>query len=199
MCFSSCAECGWRPQHPAYSTTSLFLLQQGQVEGIARSFKFILGYRNTIQAECVWRVVVMCHWRWQDTTCKDDADYSEVLIWLPLHAWESPMCLIFYDMTLFFFSYPSSLFFSWNCCVLSWQSLNPGLQWFLFIRPHIKHIFHASLNQTQKVPINKLMGNKLMGSIKATCLEALGVHVDWVKGDLQRVGNEVLYHTFLEA
>ena len=74
--------------------------------------------------------------------------------------------------------------------------LNPGLQRFLFIWPHIKHIFHASLNQTWRVPINKLMGKKSMGSIKATCLEALGAHFEWRA--TSRVWNEV-FITFLEA
>lgn len=178
------------------------LFTKGQVEGMARNLEFILGYINTVQSACVWCVLFMCHLHWQDTTFKDDTNYSEVLIWLPPNAWESSVCLsgmqVFYDTALFFF-FLSSLFFSWNCRILSWQSLNPGLQWFLFIWPHIKHIFHASPNQTQKVPINKLMGKKSVGSIKATCLEALGAHFDWVKADLQRLRNEVLYHTFLEA
>lgn len=38
-----------------------------------------------------------------------------------------------------------------------------------------------------------------MGSIKATCLEALGAHFACAKGNLRRVGNKVLYHTYPEA
>lgn len=175
------------PLHPSLSP-----LREGQGERTARNLKFILGNIHTVQAERVWCEIVVCHLLWSDTTLEYDTNYSEVLIRLPPNAWESPVCLpgtlFSYDRALvffFFFFLSLSLSFSWNCHILSWKSLNPGLQWSLFVRPHIKHIFHASPNQTQKVPMNKLLGKKSVGSIKATWLEALGVHFDWVKGNLQ--------------